>query len=139
VSDDPTDVRSIAVRREELVTALEATERGDAGAVLRVTPPFSGRMRARIQRAGGDDAVGDPEPVHVDPAALLTEVPSYPDPDDTEDALRESDEPYSRERHRERHANRVAAWRETVAERVRDRVTVATGAGPHEVAVVVLG
>lgn len=139
MSDDPTAIRSVAVQRDDLVTAVEANERGDAGAVLRVTPPFSGRMRARIHRAGADGAAGDPEPIHFEPAALVTSVPAYPDPDGTEDALRESDDPYTRERHRERHAERVEAWRETVGDRIRDRVTVRVGTEPHQVEVTLLG
>lgn len=166
MSDDPTDVRSIAVRRDELVAALEANVRRDAGTVLRVTPPFAGRMRARLHRegvgsgatgsggaggegdgsaaAGGggeaDRGVGDEAaPVHVAPASLVEAVPPYPAPDETADELRAADEPYSRERHRERHEERVRTWRETVGERLRDRVTLPTPAGPHEVEVTVLG
>ena len=41
-SDDPTVIRSLAVTADDVVAALEANERRDAAAVLRVTPPFSG-------------------------------------------------------------------------------------------------
>lgn len=143
------------------MAALEANVRRDAGTVLRVTPPFAGRMRARLHRkgtgswgAGSEDAgsaaaeggggaergTGDePTPVHVEPTSLVEAVPPYPDPDETADELRAADEEYSRERHRERHEERVRTWRETVGERLRDRVTLATPAGPHEVEVTVLG
>lgn len=175
MSGDPTDVRAIAVRRDEVVAALEANVRRDAGTVLRVTPPFAGRMRARLHRkgtgsggagsedAGSEDAgsenaggegagslaaegggaergTGDePTPVHVEPASLVEAVPPYPAPDETADELRAADEEYSRERHRERHEERVRTWRETVGERLRDRATLPTPAGPHEVEVTVLG
>lgn len=49
---DPERIRSIAVHRSDVATALEATLRSDRGVVLRVTPPFSGRMRARIHADG---------------------------------------------------------------------------------------
>lgn len=139
VSRDPTVVRSIAVHRADLVTALEANVQRDAGAVLRVTPPFAGRMRARLHRAGTVGEYDDPEPLHFDPADLVATVPPYPDPDETADRLRESDVAYTRERHRERHTERIAAWRAAAGERVRERVTVRTPAGPHEVEVVTLG
>lgn len=46
---DPAAVESIAVTREDLVTAYEHALRGGEGrAVLRLTPPFHARMRARI-------------------------------------------------------------------------------------------
>lgn len=137
-SDDPTDVRRIAVHLDDVVTALEANARRDEGAVLRVTPPFSGRMRARLHLAGREADYGDPEPLHVDPAALAPEAPPFPDPDDTADDLRAAGE-YSVERHREAHADAVEAWRETVRESVVDRATVETPAGPHEVEVATLG
>jgi len=41
-SDDPGRIRSIAVHRDDVSTALEATLRSDREVVLRVTPPFSG-------------------------------------------------------------------------------------------------
>jgi len=137
-SDDPTAVRRIAVHLDDVVTALEANARRDEGAVLRVTPPFSGRMRARLHLAGKEAGYGDPEPIHVDPASLVPDAPPFPNPDDTADELRAVGE-YSVERHRDAHAEAVAAWRETVRESVVDRATVETQAGPHEVEVATLG
>lgn len=139
-SEDPSTVRSIAVTADDVVAALEANERRDAGAILRVTPPFSGRMRARIHREGSEGDYGTPEPIHVPPEALVEAIPPFPSADDTEDELRaDPDVEYSRPEHRTRHEAAVEAWRETVRERIRDRVTVETSGGPHEVRVSVLG
>jgi hypothetical protein len=55
-SDDPATIRSVAVTVDDVLTALEARQRTDTRAVLRVTPPFAGRMRARLH------VVGDQEP-----------------------------------------------------------------------------
>lgn len=130
----------LVVTADDVVTALEANARGDESAVLRVTPPFSGRVRARLHLAGREATYGDPRPIHVGPAALVGDVPSFPSPDDTEDALRsDSAVDYTPERHRERHEAAVATWRETVGGSIRERATVETPAGPHEVAVRTLG
>jgi hypothetical protein len=139
-SEDPSVVRSIAVTADDVVAALEANERRDAGAVLRVTPPFSGRMRARLHRTGAESDYGTPEPLHIPPAKLVASVPAFPSADDTEDDLRADPEvEYSAAEHRQRHEAAVEAWRETVRERIRDRIAVETPDGPHEVDVTVLG
>jgi len=139
---DPTTVRHLVVRPDDLVAARQANVQGEGRAVLRVTPPFSGRMRARLHRRVGDgDPAPGPAPLTVRPAALLAEdAPDYPRPDETEDALRaDPDVAYTRERHRERHERAVADWRASLAEYVVDRVTLSTPAGPHDVAVSLLG
>lgn len=140
--DDPTAIRSLAVTAEDLVAALEANARRDAGAVLRVTPPFSGRMRARLHIAGAEGGYdGSPEPIHVDPGRLVADdAPPFPGVDETEDDLRaDPDAEYTPERHRERHEARVETWRESVREYVRETATVETPAGPVTVAVALLG
>lgn len=140
-SDDPTVIRRLVVHADDVVTALEANLRGDEGAVLRATPPFSGRMRARLHRedaGAGYDA--SPSPVHVAPADLVADAPPYPTPDDTEDELRaDPDVEYTPERHRQRHVRRVEEWREAVREHFADEVGLETPAGLHRVEVVVLG
>ena len=147
-SDDPRVIRSIAVTAEDLVTAYEASERAGRDAVLRVTPPFSGRMRARLHAADvvGTEAIdregGDgPAPVEIPPETLLAEdVPPYPDPDDTEDELRADPEiEYTRGHHRERHQHAVDQWRTEVRTCILETATVEMSAGPHEIDVVVLG
>ena len=135
---DPTEIRSIAVRADDLVTALEHRLRSGGDAVLRVTPPFTPRMRARIHVADRAPE-GDPAPVHVDPADLVTDVPAYPEPGETEDELRaDPDVEYTRERHRERHRRAVEAWREAVPEHAVDEVAIDAGDGEHGVDVKVL-
>ena len=136
-SDDPGVIRSIAVTVDDVVTALEANASADRGAVLRVTPPFSGRMRARLHVADADGGYeGETEPIHLDPAALVADVPSYPTADGTvEDHAGDAD----REAQRQRHTERVAEWRETVRKRLRDRVSVDHPAGRLDVQVHALG
>ena len=152
--DDPCTVRALAVTTGDVVTAYEARRRSDRRPVLRVTPPFSGRMRARLHDPGPSAAGADPDAdvgpdrdpgtgaVHVPPARFVDEdaVPAYPTPDDTEDALREdSDVEFTVERHRERHVAAVEAWREAVADAVADSVDVRLDGDDHRVAVATLG
>jgi hypothetical protein len=140
-SPDPTAIRSIAVGAEDVVTALEAVRRSGQDPVLRVTPPFSGRMRARIHRDGATEYDDEPSPIHIDPGTLVADsAPSYPRPAETEDALRSDPSvEYTRERHRDRHAEAVTTWREAITDHFVDAVTLDTPAGPHEVGVTVLG
>jgi len=129
----PSQVRTVAVHAEDVVAALETNHRGDDRAVLRVTPPFSGRMRARIHL---DQGVDD-DTVRVPPERLVDEVPSPPTPDDTADALRaDPDAEFTRERHRDRHEAALAEWRATVRDRITDRVRLLED---HVVEVVVIG
>lgn len=139
-SGDPTAIRSLAVTVEDVVAAVELNRTTARRAVLRVTPPFSGRMRARLH-AAVDEPTGNPAPVHVDPEALLEpDAPSYPRPAETEDRLREDPgETYTVERHHDRHVAAVAEWRRAVADSIRDRATIRTPTGPHEVEVSTLG
>ena len=126
---DPTDIRSLAVTGEDLVAAVETNRTTDRKAVLRVTPPFDGRMRARLHVVQSSGARIAGQPVRVDPDALLDpDAPSYPRPAETEDALRRAEEPYTVERHREYHADAVASWREQLRGAVRERATIQTPA-----------
>ncbi|MFC6988393.1 hypothetical protein ACFQJD_06180 [Haloplanus sp. GCM10025708] len=137
-SDDPTTVVSIAVRSEDVVTALESTLRSSQRTVLRVTPPFSGRMRARLHRPSNGDAAESPNPIHVGPETLVEEIPPYPELDDTEDRLRREGA-YSTEAHRDAHVTAVEAWRDAVRDAIVDVATVETPNGPHRVEVDQLG
>ncbi|WP_136716170.1 hypothetical protein [Halorientalis salina] len=139
-SDDPSVIRSIAISVEDLVAALESARRNDRNAVLRVTPPFSGRMRARIHVEGAE-GYEEPEPIHIDPSSLVGDsAPDYPTPVQTEDRLRaDPDAEYSPDRHHERHTDAVAEWRGSVREHVVETITIDTQAGTHEIAVTVLG
>ncbi|WP_336337096.1 hypothetical protein [Haloarcula brevis] len=132
---DPTDIRAVAISATDLVAAIEATADGSE-TVLRITPPFSGRMRARLHVVQPDE---DDETVHLAPDALLTaDAPPYPTPDDTADELRAADdETYSVERHRTYHEQRLAEWRASLPDYVVDNTTV--GDTGHDVTVSLLG
>ncbi|MFC7019615.1 MULTISPECIES: hypothetical protein [Haloarcula] len=145
----PETIRSLAIHAQDLVAAAEANARETKRVVLRVTPPYSGRMRARLHVVdgdGGEDGSSDEDgdggedgTVHVEPETLLGDaVPPFPTPDVTEDELREaSDDAYSVERHRTYHEERVREWREAVPTHVVDAVVVpAVG---HEVSISILG
>lgn len=123
MTPDPSAIRAVAVSADDLVAAMEAAESGGAPTVLRITPPFSGRMRARLHVVQ-DDA--DDETVHIPPETLLTgEPPAYPSPDETADELRATEgETYSVERHREYHRQRVQTWRTRLLEHVADSTTL---------------
>jgi hypothetical protein len=138
-ADDYRAIRSLAVHAEDVVTALEANQRGDSDTVLRVTPPFGGRMRARLHVERGGEYDGAPEPIHIDPSRLVADVPEYPTPDATEERLRASETDYTVERHHERHADAVAAWREHAADAIAESVVLDGEFGTHRVAVAVLG
>jgi hypothetical protein len=139
-SSDPTVVRSIAVTAEDVVSALEMNESSPEHAVLRVTPPFSGRMRARLHVTVEGEYDQQPAPLHVDPETLLADPPSYPRPADTEDELRnDPEESYTVDRHHERHREAVQEWRDAVAATIRDRAELATDEGDQTVSVTVLG
>jgi len=138
-------IRSIAVHREDVANALEATLRSDREVVLRVTPPFSGRMRARLHSLGdegGDSATtetGDGDgtaPIHIDPRDLVDDAPAYPEVDETAAGHPDA----SVETRRERHAAAVASWREAVRKSVASSVAIGDGRGAtREVDVTVLG
>jgi hypothetical protein len=121
MTTDPSVIRSLAIRAEDLVTAAETTARGEQTAVLRVTPPYSGRMRARLHVV---QAAETTDTIHLDPRELLDDdAPPFPTPDETEDDLRtDPDETYTVEGHRQYHESRVETWRDTVLDHVRDSV-----------------
>ncbi len=139
-SDDPTRIRSIAVTVDDVVTALESSERGSRRAVLRITPPFYGRMRARIHLDGAEGTYdGDVAPVHVPADQFIDDdAPPYPEVDDTADRLGAAGD-YTTDELRERHVEAVGRWREAVRHHVVDRVTLDTSSGPHTVDVKRLG
>lgn len=143
-SPDPRTVDVVVVHADDVVAALAATAQGRE-TVLRVTPPFRRRQRARIHvpdRADGrqsDDSssaaseastdVGieastDAAPLLVPAAAFVdADAPSFPRAPETEPTPAESPE-YDVDEHFERHEDAVADWRETVREHFRDAVTV---------------
>ncbi|WP_132059455.1 hypothetical protein [Halorussus amylolyticus] len=136
---DPRRIRSLAVTTDDVVAAYEARQRSARRTVLRANPPLSGRMRARLHVA--DAEVEETDAIHLDPARLVSsDVPAYPSPDDTEDALRaDPDAEFSVERHRERHVAAVEAWREAVASSVVESVELRVGDETHAVEIKTLG
>lgn len=134
-------VESVAVTADDVVSALEARRQRGQSVVLRMTPPFSARMRARIHVGDDSDDGETPAPIHIDPNGLVTDdAPTYPTPAETEDALRDDpDAEYTVERHRERHEAAVAQWRDRVREHFADAVAVETPEDTLDVDVAVLG
>ncbi|MFC7324506.1 hypothetical protein ACFQMF_07930 [Halorubrum rutilum] len=145
----PDRIRSIAVHREDVASALEATLRSDREVVLRVTPPFSGRMRARLHAvdAGASDPPGEdaaasgerdgdpPTPIHVDPRELVAEVPPYPEVDETAAAHPDAD----LETRRRLHEEAVESWRERVRDSVVESVAIEVDEASRDVDVTALG
>jgi len=149
-SAGPDRLRSIAVHRDDVATALEATLRSDREVVLRVTPPFSGRMRARLHSVGPGSGSGpasesgseseptaeheggtesestaEPSPLHVDPQSLVADAPPYPEVDQTAADHPDTDV----DTRRERHTEAVEAWRTAVRGSVVDTVSIEAGDG----------
>jgi len=148
MTDDSTEagperIRSIAVHREDVANALEATLRSDREVVLRVTPPYSGRMRARLHSLGTeDDSSAEPgetacsTAIHIDPRDLVADVPPYPEADETRADHPDADV----ETRRTRHAEAVGSWRERVRASIVASVPLSNGPGAeHVVDVTVLG
>jgi hypothetical protein len=136
MTSDSSALRSLAVSAEDLLAAMEADACGGPETVLRVTPPFSGRMRARLHVVQATD---DDETIHVPPRTLFdSDAPAYPTPDETADILRSrEDMEYSVDRHREYHEQRVDAWRAALVDHVVESVTLPGVDG--EIAVSLLG
>ena len=139
---DPTAIESLAVTASDLVAALETNRTTGRTAVLRITPPFSGRMRARLHALDAGESQGDgdedadaPVPIHIDPGALVADAPPYPEVDDTAADLPDAD----LETRRERHAANVEAWREAVRERVAEAVEIEVDGETRTVDVTALG
>ncbi len=125
-SNDPAAVRTVVVMAEDLVAALEANaRRGTDETVLRVTPPFSGRMRARLH-VEGESTGTEPASVTLRPRSLVADdCPPPPEPDGVEDALRaDPDETYTVDRHRERYRTALREWRRGVPDHAVDEVTI---------------
>jgi hypothetical protein len=139
-SEDPGDIRSIAVTAQDVVTATETNRTTDRTAVLRVTPPFSGRMRARLHVRQSDDSTEDGV-IQVSPDTLVgPDAPDYPRPAATEDELRgDPDTEYTVERHREYHEAAVEEWRRAIRDAISESVTLVSDETTHDVTVHVLG
>ncbi|WP_331236435.1 hypothetical protein [Natronorarus salvus] len=140
-SEDPRVIRSVAVTAGDVVTAYEATVRGGRETVLRITPPFVPRERARLHVPGPDEPSGDPAPIHLAPGGLLDTdaLGPFPTPDDTAAAMEEAGERYSPDRHHERHLEAVERWRARARGAIVEEVTLELPDGRHPVEVKALG
>ncbi|WP_049921484.1 hypothetical protein [Halopiger djelfimassiliensis] len=134
--DDPSTIRSIAVSPDDVVDAYAYSQENPGEAVLRITPPFHGRMRARIHvyRVDDTELTGA---VHVRPADVIEPavVSEYPDLESELDTA----DPDEASRLRKRHAEAVRAWQERAREAIVDAVGLETDAGRHEVEIKRLG
>lgn len=140
-SPTPTVINTVVVTAEDLTSALETNRTSGKHAVLRMTPPFSGRMRARLHVELNEAYEQSPEPIHVEPRALVDDsLPEYPRPADTEDELRaDPNREYTVDGHREYHASVVEQWRQQVPGSINSTATLETPAGPTTVEVLLLG
>ncbi|MFC4248906.1 hypothetical protein ACFOZ7_18590 [Natribaculum luteum] len=120
---DPSTIRSLAVSKEDVVNAFVYGRENPGTAVLRATPPFHGRMRARIHVYQVDDTrlTGA---IHVHPADLLESevVEEYPALEGVEDDLAAGDGEADPERVREEHARALEEWQKRARERIVDDV-----------------
>ncbi|AEH36855.1 hypothetical protein [Halopiger xanaduensis] len=141
---DPTRIRSLAVSPEDAVNAYAYGRENPGEAVLRVTPPFHGRMRARIHVYRVDDTQVTGA-VHVPPEDVIADdaLAAYPQLEDEFDDLAEDgvaeladDEA---ERLRKRHAEAVEDWQERAETAIVETVTLETDDGSHRVDVKRLG
>ncbi|WP_226007698.1 hypothetical protein [Natrinema salinisoli] len=134
--DDPSAIRSIALSPEDAVDAYVYSRENPGDAVLRVTPPFHGRMRARIHvyRVDDTELTGA---IHLSPADVIADdvVTDYPD---LESAL-ENAAADDADHIRERHAETVDDWRERAREAIADSVTLETDDGSHRIELKPLG
>ncbi|WP_312912215.1 hypothetical protein [Natronosalvus caseinilyticus] len=134
---DPTTVRSLAVTAEDVVNAFVYTRENPGQAVLRATPPFHGRMRARLHVYRVDDSPATGA-VHLEAAALLDDeiVAAYPTLAEVEQRL---DGEASAETVREQRADALEAWAERARESILESATLETANGTHRVSVRTLG
>ncbi|ELY82345.1 hypothetical protein [Natrinema gari] len=136
-ADDPSAIRSVALSPEDVVDAYVYGRENPGEAVLRVTPPFHGRMRARLHVYRVDDAELTGA-VHFSPATVITDdvLAAYPD---LESALAATDEPAADDRLRERHADAVAEWRTRARDAIVESIALETDDGTHRVDLKTLG
>ncbi|PCR90989.1 hypothetical protein [Natrinema ejinorense] len=134
--DDPAAIRSIALSPDDAVDAFIYSQENPGEAVLRVTPPFHGRMRARLHvyRVDDTELTGA---VHLSPSAIIANdlIDAYPDLESTLDAENSTEA----DRIRERHADAVDDWRARARDGIVDSVALETDDGTHRVELKPLG
>ncbi|WP_242695442.1 hypothetical protein [Halomontanus rarus] len=136
---DPTAIRSLAVAAEDVVDAFVYTRENPGTAVLRVTPPFHGRMRARLHVYRVDDTRSTGA-IQCAPADLLPDdvVDAYPTVAETEARLADEDAgdrddregaEIDRERIREAHTDALEDWRGRARDSILDSVVLGSDDG----------
>ena len=123
---DPSAIRSLAISPADAVDAYVYSRANPGEAVLRVTPPFHGRMRARLHVYHVDDTELTGA-VHVSPDDAIADdvVAEYPRIETPADD--------DSERLRERHAEAIEAWRARAREAIAETVSIETESGPRTV------
>ncbi|MCU4926300.1 hypothetical protein OB905_09940 [Halobacteria archaeon AArc-dxtr1] len=125
--DDPTVIRSLAIAVEDVLDAAVYNRENPGTAVLRVTPPFHGRMRARLHVYREDDRELTGA-IHVPPRSFLPKRTrtAYPDfesrPPDVGSDGEDEDGP-------------IDNWRSQARDSLRETVTIDTGEKSHTVSV----
>lgn len=136
-SSDPTVIEVLIARHDDVLTAIESYNRGNKQTVLRVTPPFAVRMRARIHRIlpnndpeiSLDSGEATPEPtspINISPVAFVDSTRPIPTVDDIEDQLRHTAADYSINQHHETYQAAIESWREDVAKNLCESITFDT-------------
>lgn len=135
---DPSAIRSLAVSTEDVVNAFVYGRENPGTAVLRVTPPYHGRMRARLHVYRVEEG-REPGEIHVPPADLLADgvVSDYPAVERVVSRL-PTDDP-SPETIREARAEVLESWRDRAATELEDEVVLETDFGRTRVDVKRLG
>lgn len=129
-TSDPATIQTVVINTGDALTAVEASVTGRE-TVLRITPPFSGRMRARLHLASENDPT---EPVYIAPETLVEPLPAYPTAADTAAELSDPTAENTA-KHEAVHTDRVAAWRETVRDNLVSTAEIETASGPVAVTV----
>ena len=128
--DDPTVIRSLAVSASDVVDAFLYTRENPEDAVLRVTPPFHGRMRARLHVYHLDDSL-ETGAIHLQPATLLEEsvVDAYSTLEVGSDRAERGGGPTESDAKRTRDQRTAAleSWRDRAREGIVDSVVLETG------------
>ncbi|MFB6300752.1 MAG: hypothetical protein ABEH65_10870 [Halobacteriales archaeon] len=139
---DPSAIETIAVTFEDLISALEFNKQQPKNAVLRVTPPFHGRMRARlhIEQSGEYEQLQSPDPIHIAPSDLLdtTAIPPYPNAEQTRAAVDEQTGGYAVDEHYSIHVETLEDWRRAVRDAVQESTAIRTPAGSMDVSIALL-
>ncbi|ELY47390.1 hypothetical protein [Natronorubrum sulfidifaciens] len=126
--DDPTTIRSLALSPDDAASAYAYTQENPGEAVLRVTPPFHGRMRARLHVYQRDDTELTGA-IHIPPESVIASdvIDDYP----RLEAALEDATPDETDEIRKRHADAVEKWQARARESILEATTIDTDDGPQ--------